>query len=929
MPAERDQPRDGAHAPPTLVVLAMQGSGGPVLADALEHCGGRVVLCEGLQELAGVPFGESGLACIHLARHPLGVAATLAAARGLDAPEALVLWEAFNARSLQASEGSVRVLLSCAELGARPVQRFGLLVEELAARGIGGLRVPGDDSVREIFSALEKDDAAGGDGLLAPSQEALWHRLSGKHPEQPGARRDREQQAPWGAPHERDAQAALKLKVKEQAKELGILNQRVAWLDAQVMALQASSSWRITAPLRSVSSAVRRTRRLFGAGPGGMFPGRRTTAGVGQARPPRVLEGEDTFVLYRIIGNDLYPRHKRGQSIENLRFILEHEPVLEGCEKRFVLNRLLDAGQEEEIIGLLAAAGLEYFRIPFDPAEYARIGFDVDALPEPGFLSGGRFDALDEAARDRLLGALYRHKNNYVMNNNGARNAALEDGRGRAKWILPWDGNCFLTHEAWGRIRGDVAKAPGNRYFVVPMARMPSNALLITGGDVPRPVEEPQVIFRSDAAERFNEAFCYGRRPKVELLWRLGVKGAWDDYSDDPWDQPRTPLSPDAEAVGRAGWVARLSSGMATLEATSDQAPLHRGLVRTGAILATLQHLDAGLSGMSPDQPVSIRPAVLRQEVAGRDEPPLAGLVAALELAAERAVAEEPAATADAFDASFVLALAWAFTGQDRYAARGAELLRHVFIDPGTEIAARASGAAAATPPGGMAGLHHCLDAVRLFEGGGNLGPSDRAGLREWLVEHLDWLQQSPDGRAGQRASNHRGTCHDLQVATIASFLDDQEMVYDCLVRAQSRIGTQFAPDGSQPEEASGSAPALGCCYNFQAWVSLAELGARWGVDLWQYRARHGGGLAQGARWLLSRPGAESWPGGEEEGRLQPIWFAAREVVGGLPGVGCWPASPYEARPVFPAASGIRPFWNLASHGQPAVALPEGWAAGA
>src|SRR5690606_29485807 len=148
------------------------------------------------------------------------------------------------------------------------------------------------------------------------------------------------------------------------------------------------------------------------------------------------------------------------------------------------------------------------------------------------------FDALDDGARSRLLAALYRHKNNCLINNNGARNNALEDGRGRAKWILPWDGNCFLTRDAWEAIRRDVGRASANRYFVVPMVRMQCNEALIRGETIPEAREEPQIIFRADARERFDPAFCYGRRPKVELLWRLGVPGPWDEYTDDPWDQP-------------------------------------------------------------------------------------------------------------------------------------------------------------------------------------------------------------------------------------------------------------------------------------------------------------------------------------------------------------------------------------------------------
>lgn len=900
---------------PALAVLAMRGSGGRALAAALERCGARVVLHRTLQGLAGAVLADSCAASVHLVRAPHGVARALQDACGLEATEVRVLWEAFNARCEEVSVGIPRLSLPYAELAEAPVRRLRQLVDELAALGIGGLHVPADvDSIGDLL-ALAPDtdtDACGLQRGPARAAEALavprWR--AGE-----AAAQDDASEVLRRTLQEREAQlASLRLKLKEQAKEIGILDQRVAWLDAQVLELQASTSWRITAPLRSVSGAMRKARRALGPPRGPGFLRRPAAPG---ARPRSVLAGEDSFVLYRIIGNDLYPRHKRGQSIENLRFILEHEPVLEGCEKRFVLNRLLDAGQEEEIIGLLAGAGFEYFRIPFDAAEYAGVGFDVDALPDPGLLSDERFDALDEAARGRLMAALYRCKNNYVMNNNGARNAALEDGRGRAKWILPWDGNCFLTREAWAQIRRDVAGAPGNRYFTVPMSRVPSNAVLVSGAAVPRPVEEPQVIFRSDAAERFNEAFCYGRRPKVELLWRLAVKGVWEDYTDDPWDQPRAPVSPDAGAIGRAGWVARLSSGMATLEAPSAQAPLHRGLVRTGAILATLQHLDAGLSGMAAERPVWIRPDVLRQEKkAAGDQPALAGLLEALERAAQDAELQPPSGAEEMFDQVCQLALEWAFNGESRYAERGLALLLRAFVDPATRLDPRSVGAG--TAGAGIestVGLHHCLDAVRLFESGGCVGPACRAGLRGWLEERLDWLLESEEGRAVRRAQDRRGTCYDLQIATIASFLDDQDLVYTSLVRAQSRVGIQFAANGSQPGEDGNGSVGTGACRNMQAWVDLAGLASRWGVDLWRYQARSGGGLAQGARWLLARAEGGTWPDGVDADRLQPIRFAAAEAVDGLPGVGWWPASVYEARPVFPPGSGVRPFWSLASYG--------------
>src|SRR5690606_41868221 len=95
----------------------------------------------------------------------------------------------------------------------------------------------------------------------------------------------------------------------------------------------------------------------------------------------------------------------------------------------------------------------------------------------------------------------------------------------------------------------------------------------------------------------------------------------------------------DGAADGRAGWVARRSSGKSTQEANTGHAPLHRVLERSGAILASLRHLDARLAGADSERPTSLRPEVLRKEVAAQDAPPLKGVVDALLRAADEVVA--------------------------------------------------------------------------------------------------------------------------------------------------------------------------------------------------------------------------------------------------------------------------------------------------
>lgn len=936
MSVSQAQSSRSSRSPTALLVLGAPHSGGGAVARALEQCGAwscdvRGVLDTMPDHLLARQRDEflrtvsdcdargtwvvehsrlctllpvlrphiAGAIYIHVFRSTLDSARLLQAEIGGDVSDALSVWEKYTASALQASDGLPRAFVSYEELVSNPGECVRKLLRDLEALGAHGLAMP---------PALEHANPTA--GRRPERHDALGRVLE-----------------------EKKAQVlVLKSEAKKASAEINILSQRVALLDAQVMEIYASSSWRVTKPLRFVSEAVQKAKLVLGRNSGhgrgaaairslagkylgGVFPKARAAAALGTKGPSATLPGEDTFVIYRIIGNDLYPRHARGQAIENLRFILDHEPVLQGCEKRFVLNRIIDSGQEAEIIDLLERRGAQYLRLPFDPEEYAAVGFDTDILPEPDFLFSGRFEALGSAEQERVLGALYRHKNNYVMNNNGARNTALQDGRGRAKWILPWDGNCFLTQEAWERIRLDISRAQYNRYFVVPMARMLSNESLIHGGEAPKAVEEPQLIFRADAAEEFNPAFCYGRRPKVELLWRLGVKGPWDEYRDDAWDQQRLPVSPEANRVGRAGWVARLSSGMTTLETATDHAALHRGFARSGAILATLQQLDTQVAGVDSDQPISIRGDVLQQEVQAQDAEPVRSVVRSLLSVADEAALQgrhgAERGPRQELDDLLVFALAWSFTGSKGYVLHGSHMAGRLFVDPATKIEPMS---------GGLAGLHYHLDAIRVFENAGSVEGHEKEGVRAWLETHLEWLLTSHEGVEARKANDHRGTCHDLQVASIASFLDNQDLVYGALVRAQSRIRGQFAPDGRQLNELEGTATAHGCCFNFQKWVDLSELASRWGVDLWGYRSPEGACLQQGARWLLSHMG-KPWPYAQAEAfdadRFQPIWFAAKEIVEDVPSRHQTRPSPYASKPIFPPQYGIRPFWSLASYGQP------------
>lgn len=98
----------------------------------------------------------------------------------------------------------------------------------------------------------------------------------------------------------------------------------------------------------------------------------------------------DTLALYRILGNDLPPRHALNQTMENLQFLLEHEldvahtEILDPdvsrsilhIEKYFVLNRIANPDTLDGIRKLLFDYGVSedyIIEIPFEWEEYSKL----------------------------------------------------------------------------------------------------------------------------------------------------------------------------------------------------------------------------------------------------------------------------------------------------------------------------------------------------------------------------------------------------------------------------------------------------------------------------------------------------------------------------------------------------------------------------
>ena len=255
-------------------------------------------------------------------------------------------------------------------------------------------------------------------------------------------------------------------------------------------------------------------------------------------------EAMPRFFLTRILGNDLPPRHFEGSALRNLRFILESEPSFADCEKSWIVNRIVDAEAERKILSTLDRHGQTYLRIPFNRDAFSRR--ETTEVPSRPWRRYSHQRARIFAERKRI---------GYIAPINAARNLALCTGRHRAEWILPFDGSCYLTSEAWQSILDVISRNSRARYISVPMLRLSSTDVPGGAGNTRTGDDEPQLMFHREATQRFDCRFFYGRRDKAELLYRLRIPGGWDHWRSDPWDFPLRRVAVDDGAVRRAGWV--------------------------------------------------------------------------------------------------------------------------------------------------------------------------------------------------------------------------------------------------------------------------------------------------------------------------------------------------------------------------------------
>jgi hypothetical protein len=252
------------------------------------------------------------------------------------------------------------------------------------------------------------------------------------------------------------------------------------------------------------------------------------------------------------------------------------------------------------------------------------------------------------------------------------------------------------------------------------------------------------------------------------------------------------------------------------------------------------------------------------------------------------------------------LGLAFHLTGRDAYAAHAARLMRVWFLDPATRMNPHLNfgqGIPGINDGRGI-GIIETRDLVPMLDGVLLLGrtahwaPRDEQELQSWMRAYLKWLIESPYGQDESRNGNNHETWYDVQVAALSLYTGQRDTAKRTIERARERIARQIEPDGRQPRELERTRSWDYSEFNVRAFLDLAVLGDRVGVDLWGYRTADGRSIRQAIDFLVPfAAGERKWtydqitafsPGTIHEvlrraavGWKEPKYRALAEKIGG------------------------------------------------
>ncbi|WP_400078735.1 alginate lyase family protein [Winogradskyella sp. R77965] len=214
------------------------------------------------------------------------------------------------------------------------------------------------------------------------------------------------------------------------------------------------------------------------------------------------------------------------------------------------------------------------------------------------------------------------------------------------------------------------------------------------------------------------------------------------------------------------------------------------------------------------------------------------------------------------------LSLAYYFTNNEAYAQKAISMIDTWFINPETlmnphlEFAQSVPGNPNKRRSGILDGrsiVMYVPDAIQLLSISKHWNTNYETKTTKWLSDYLTWLTQSDLGKKGSEQKNNHGSWYKYQVASLAYYLDNKPLVVKTVELAQQSLDDMLNDQGGQIHELERSRSFFYSCFNLQALVSIADLGDKVGIDMWQYKSENNKSLTLAINYLTPIINGEIW----------------------------------------------------------------------
>jgi hypothetical protein len=242
-------------------------------------------------------------------------------------------------------------------------------------------------------------------------------------------------------------------------------------------------------------------------------------------------------------------------------------------------------------------------------------------------------------------------------------------------------------------------------------------------------------------------------------------------------------------------------------------------------------------------------------------------------------------------NSSRILALAWYFTGEEKYAAKAASLLSYWFftedskMNPNLDYAQAIPGLNNGRGIGIIESraLTGIADAAALLQHATSWKEADTKALQQWYHQFLEWMLTSKNGREEHAAKNNHGTWYYVQAIDFALFTGDTIKAAQLSEESRKLLDSQLTTEGKQPLELERTKAMSYSSMNLSGWFYAARLAAHTGTDLWNYTTSKGATLRTALDWLIPyATGEKKWNYRQIEkynrGELYPLLLQAGDI---------------------------------------------------